>query len=483
MADQTLVQGAGLIAQSKGVGKLAAAGAWTKMSTDLSKKLAPVIQERHQTWEKYSNYRLAKEGLDDDDFDALYGDLEQKRREYIWGDKKARAKMMQDVDFLASQITDVSSFQDDIADATGNDEEPLSDAFLNSDLGSVYMEILNGDRKPEVGEDGKMTGFTINSGLFDGTGEGEDTFYTLDELRGVIDDYKYDSVSSGLMGKMMESMRTELENKQPGEDTGFNYWSRFQNVKHNLVDEGQLRSLAMDEHIKGRTFYNDLQGYLMTNTYDQLGIDSSDFVDPNTDGDDDPSTISEDDAKIIADEIISNETVLKDQLARYYTNYMQQNWDMAAGERDDDNDKVLNKDDSDYNHPSAVYAGEYGSVTGEISGAEAAYGNVSPDGSWTAPDFPLIDSSITSKDETKAIKRLKKTFPFDQYGFKFEHAGSMQHDKIKIIAPNGEEKIWHIDAPVGINIFSKGEFGGRGKSEDDATGADMTRWMMRNQKK
>ena len=95
MADQTLVQGAGLIAQSKGVGKLAAAGAWTKMSTDLSKKLAPVIQERHQTWEKYSNYRLAKEGLDDDDFDALYSDLEQKRREYIWGDKKARAKMMQ----------------------------------------------------------------------------------------------------------------------------------------------------------------------------------------------------------------------------------------------------------------------------------------------------------------------------------------------------------------------------------------------------
>ena len=96
MANQALIQGAAAIAQAKGTGKLAAAKAWTKIGEDLSEKLSPVVQDRYDEWQKYSKLKLSKQGLDDDEWDSLYQELEQKRGQYIFGNSRARAEMLRD---------------------------------------------------------------------------------------------------------------------------------------------------------------------------------------------------------------------------------------------------------------------------------------------------------------------------------------------------------------------------------------------------
>ena len=501
MADQVLVQGAAQIAHAKGAGKLAAAKAWTTIGEELSDKLSPIVQARHKSWGKYAALKLSQEGLDDEEWNSLYKELEQKRGQYIWGNARGRAEMLRDVDFLASQVTSNSGFLNNVADAgsDGNDEG-FGDEFKNSALGGEYLKMLNGNLKPVTGEDGKTLGYEIDSGIYDGKdASGTLQWYSLDELNGNVDKYTYDTVSQGLMEDMMGSLQTELKNQQPGEETDFNYWHRFQTIKDNIIEDGKLESLTKNKHIKGPgTFYNHLQEFLQTGTYTMdpddpnsfkmsLGIKSDDYEDPT------PETeVTASDAKLIADKLIEDETMLKDYLARYYTNYMEQNWRRAAGDKDDDGDGTINSKDEDYVHGKTIYGGEWGSVKGNIERTEEMIkdrgGYLIHDESgrkvWSpfgTSGFPETTSDITKRDEGKAIKMLEDQYPFDQYGFKFEGTGTARHDKITITAPNGKSKEFHIDAPYKLNPLAKpGEYGGRGLKEDERTATAITLWMQEN---
>ena len=72
MADQTLVQGSVLVAQSIGVGDLAASQAWTKAASHLSEGLGDVFQKRNKEFNKIMEAQLNKEGLTDAEYDKLY---------------------------------------------------------------------------------------------------------------------------------------------------------------------------------------------------------------------------------------------------------------------------------------------------------------------------------------------------------------------------------------------------------------------------
>ena len=150
MADQALVQGAAQIAHAKGAGKLAAAKAWTTIGEELSDKLSPIVQSRHKSWGKYAALKLSQEGLNDEEWNSLYKELEQKRGQYIWGDAKGRAEMLRDVDFLASQITNRDGFLNNVAtNGDPENDEGFGDEFKNSALGGEYLKMLNGNLKPK----------------------------------------------------------------------------------------------------------------------------------------------------------------------------------------------------------------------------------------------------------------------------------------------------------------------------------------------
>ena len=364
MADQALVQGAAQIAHAKGAGKLAAAKAWTTIGEELSDKLSPIVQSRHKSWGKYAALKLSQEGLNDEEWNSLYKELEQKRGQYIWGDRKFRAEMLRVVDFLASQVTNKETFLNNVAtNGDPENDEGFGDEFKNSALGGEYLKMLNGNLKPVTGEDDKTLGYEIDSGIFEGKdASGELQWYSLDQLNDNVDKYTYDTVSQGLMEEMMSGLQTELENRQPGEESDFNYWNRFQTIKDNIIEDGKLESLTKNKHIAGTgTFYTHLQEYLQTGTYTMnpddpnsfqmsLGITSGDYEDPTPD-----TEVTASDAKLIADKLIEDKTMLKDYLARYYTNYMEQNWRRAAGDRDDDGDGTINSRDDDYVHGKTIY--------------------------------------------------------------------------------------------------------------------------------
>ena len=77
-ADSTLVQGAGLVARSEGVGKLAGAKAFTDTANYLSKGIGKVVQKRNKEFNAIMNNQLNKDGLSDEQYDDLYKELQKK---------------------------------------------------------------------------------------------------------------------------------------------------------------------------------------------------------------------------------------------------------------------------------------------------------------------------------------------------------------------------------------------------------------------
>ena len=93
-------------------------------------------------------------------------------------------------------------------------------------------------------------------------------------------------------------------------------------------------------------FEKDLIQSLVEGTsYKDLGVKNElrNEVDPNTDGDDD--SISPRDAKAIADALLMDENLSIEYLARYYTNFGEQNWNAGAMQRQGADSNLLNKDE------------------------------------------------------------------------------------------------------------------------------------------
>ena len=160
--------------------------------------------------------------------------------------------------------------------------------------------------------------------------DGNERFMSSGDINRLIEEQSFDTVSQDVLSEYVSSQITESQNILPGENGEFNYEMNSTNVRNNIVNKGNLRSLVMDEHIPGRSFYTDTQEMLMNNTYGDLGISSDDFEDPT------PKTpITQDDARKITNSLLQDDNITKDYLTMYYTNFAEQNWNMAAEARED----------------------------------------------------------------------------------------------------------------------------------------------------
>ena len=116
MANELLVRGAGLVAQSEGVGKLAKSKMFSNIGTGLGTGLGKMFQARNREFNRILANQLNKDDLNQDQKDELYDQIEKQRFGYVYlNDRKLRLKAEDNLNKLAESTIDNENKMNDIA--------------------------------------------------------------------------------------------------------------------------------------------------------------------------------------------------------------------------------------------------------------------------------------------------------------------------------------------------------------------------------
>jgi len=431
MADQTLVQGAGLVAQTEGAGKLATAQGATKVAAHLAEGVSTVVQKRNREFNAIIKATLSKtEGMDDKTYNGLRKILEKKRAGYVYLNKKERALSERDLLQFAGNIKKEKIAKNDIASDLENEGAIVEK--LGDDVDDI-KDILSGNNPPTTNENGEV-GYIMRPQFADKTPslkefviENESGNQTLLSYRKAWDDdrfkvssdskfktdkfgNKYENTTAGFekfqregklywinqaretgnkllhfnsttgkreyltpdeaqalldqkpkfvkiediqdhikgnlkdkttFGKVDAEASKAIENAKNGKE--FNASATRSDMEKLVNDENtNLKSLASDKNnITNSSFQADLTQALQTANYNDLGIfgdakiltkrklkkrfrEKVESLDPNTDGDDDK--ISQQDAETIVEALMSDQGLLKQYLAGYFTKAIEQQY-------------------------------------------------------------------------------------------------------------------------------------------------------------
>ena len=195
--------------------------------------------------------------------------------------------------------------------------------YPNTDEG--YKQFINASEEWWKKEHTK-TGGNKNLNIDSQTGKQSTNkvWMSIDQVEELVKENSVDLQSKKIVDDVVSSTAKNAGTIRPGENNEFNYDATREAIKTQVVGKGNVRSLAEDEIIPGRSFYKDMQEALLNSTYEDMGInmtqEEAQKLDPT------PKTpISKEDAKIIADKLMDNEKMLGDYLTDYYTKYMEQN--------------------------------------------------------------------------------------------------------------------------------------------------------------
>ena len=296
---------------------LAASKGMTAIGKDIGSRVSNELDNRRSKFNEFAEWELTRTpGMTDAEVDDKAAKLMEMKSEYMLGDNISRAKIMRHMSDMKSQQQELDEAKKTFAEAAKNKD--INSEFAISDEGQLLIDHMkNGST---VWQDG-VEGYLIDI-------DGEQKFYDSSGLLELVKQQSFDTQSSDMLHEYARdivdrSKSTELVN---GKATQFDWDAEFRKVKGSFVRKGTPRSLAKDEIIPGRTFYDDFMGHLQEGTYSQLGVtmDVANQVDPNTDGD--PDRISPDDAQVIVDALLDDEDLSTQYLANYYTRFLEQNW-------------------------------------------------------------------------------------------------------------------------------------------------------------
>ena len=149
MADQTLVQGAGLVAQTEGAGKLAAAQGATKVAAHLAEGISTVVQKRNREFNAIVKATLAKtEGMDDETYKKLSKALERKRGGYVYLNKKERLLSERDLLKFADNIKKEKIAKNTIAKLQGTSADAIGAGYAAGQAGgqssTAFSKAISG---------------------------------------------------------------------------------------------------------------------------------------------------------------------------------------------------------------------------------------------------------------------------------------------------------------------------------------------------
>ena len=387
MASNILIQGAAQVAQSKYAGDLASSKAGTKVAAHLAEGLGAVIQDRNKEFTQIMNGALTNvQGLSHEMYEGLHDKFTKMRAEYVYLNKKDRALMLKGLTEYAGGIEQNEELKTNLATELSDDDivgdTPSDD--LGENAGDIE-NIVNGNSQPTVvdGNNGHMiedpngeafkgltfseafaknrklqqalhgndyskwTNFMWHGSRSDspdgvlteyhpfttddqengapGTGNKWDgkKWAPNQEIQDKVNDIKVDQSSKESFTGLLEGVINEASNLNPGDNTTFDKDKYANLIGNNIIENGNLKSLARHKIFGGRSFKKDLKEALRTNTYEDLGIPKElvDKLDPTDDG-----KISRKDARVIWRAIRDDETMLKEHLTGYYTNALEQNF-------------------------------------------------------------------------------------------------------------------------------------------------------------
>ena len=311
-----LASGAYAAARVEGAGDIAASKAITKATGSIAQTGLALTQYFGEVGRQYDEFveNVTNNGvmLTDENFEALYNDLQDGRNDFILGSKKSRTLAMKDLSELANSYEDYKSLVENTA-ILADSPDGLLDIFKNSPEGKAYLDAVSG-RNKLMKNPSKSAQNKNELGVMLG-----ERWTSLSELKNIAGNNVKDTNFAGTIEALAIK---QLQSKRKPNMKAINY------SVSRMVQNGKTKSLVHSEIIPGRTFYNDVVSKLTTNSYADLGLNDvtlnkyADASDVNwKDG------INNEEAQLIANTMI-NDTMYTNQLQAelidYYSNYAAQ---------------------------------------------------------------------------------------------------------------------------------------------------------------
>jgi hypothetical protein len=317
--DTTLISGAGRAAQAEVSGLLTKAKGVSKITGEVVSsgiEVAEAIQEK-QAKEELEKQEEAKQydeavsalmdnqgHLSDEAFKVTYDRLMGEAREnFINGDKSTRAielrkleKQAQSYEGFVDQreayaiSADGDMISEEMFDLEGNEEaKALRDALIAQNA-NLELDTSDNQYKLKVG----------------------DKFYNNSQIESMLRPFKKPVEAIESIAKLQAGYADSGADGR----TSFNENQVMTNVRNTIIKNNDSKTLAYNPILgggNGNSFHQDLIEALQKATYQEFGIQAIDDPTPED------NTITEDDAKKLAKELI-NSNKLDDYLAHYITN-------------------------------------------------------------------------------------------------------------------------------------------------------------------
>ena len=200
----------------------------------------------------------------------------------------------------------------------------MNDTFKATSTGIDIAGYLDGTNKKVWNDDTGQYGYMITDPETQ-----EKRWMSRTEIKEIQEYQSIDTNTRSAMGEIalkiseLGKANSKLDNP---ENFDYNTWEN--NIRTNVVEEGNLRSMKYDKGtlVNGRVFYDDLQAAIMNETYGTLGI--ADWliagIDPNTDNKE--FEISKEDAEVIASRLLEDDDLSKIYCTAYATRHLEKQW-------------------------------------------------------------------------------------------------------------------------------------------------------------
>ena len=235
----------------------------------------------------------------------------EMKNDFANGDKNEQANIQQQTVEMAQMMTVPEEFKKKIAE-TLTDSENFGHNPVEKlgPMANDITNIINGSSQPIFKD--KVPGYEMSNG----------EWISMEDLTDKINAMKVDQGSREGMKLLIDDVVRKAEDVQPGDNPTFNYQKEYNNIKEKIVETGNLASLSMDRIFGNRTFKDDLISAIQKGNYTDMGIPEAQVKDPTPED----GRITSEDAKIISDTIMQDQTMLKDYLAEYFTKALEQNY-------------------------------------------------------------------------------------------------------------------------------------------------------------
>ena len=335
-------------------------------------------------WDKFANEAFkAGEGLTKGEYSDLVKQLEKKRLAFIDAPAEQKTVLLNDMEDMDNNIGDLKEFKLNLSDSvTDPDGIKGNEEFLTSLQGADYKSILSGENQM-ITENGNYGYMVYDASIqeqrvtnmealnaeienLNNTSEPNDggilielkkerekleneiykaelmpgsdkSFSTVDDLNATIKNQSFDRASNTLITEMAENAEVLGGSVAPGRNMGFKYEKTYNLINSDILANGVTRSLWKDKHIGGVSAEMNLFDAIKGETYSDFDITTDQLMEMDPTKDDD-NFISDDDAKDIVQQFFKDKDMASDYLARYFTNFVEQNYKQGYdGRSSDDN--------------------------------------------------------------------------------------------------------------------------------------------------